>query len=80
MDLMMAEMKAKYQKEKQTDSSAPLSIFAMSISLALSPIVGVVLDRYGQVEWSQRHKKTPCAEHVYGRSNFPGAEKYNKSH
>ena len=31
------EMKAKYRKEKQTESFAPLSILAMSISLALSP-------------------------------------------
>ena len=30
-------MKAKYRKEKQTDSSAPLSILTMSISLSLSP-------------------------------------------
>lgn len=43
-DLMMAEMISKENK----DSSAPLSILAMSISLALSPIAGVVLDRYGQ--------------------------------
>ena len=40
-DLMMAEMISKENK----DSSAPLSILAMSISLALSPIAGVVLDR-----------------------------------
>ena len=30
-------MEAKYQKEKQTDSSVPLSILTMSILLALSP-------------------------------------------
>ena len=55
--LMMAEMKAKYRKEKQTDTSAPLSILTMLISLTLSPIVGVVLDRHRLVEWSRRHKK-----------------------
>ena len=30
-------MKAKYQKEKQNDTSAPLGILTMSISLAPSP-------------------------------------------
>ena len=41
--LMMAgkpRNKAKYQKEKQADSSAPLRILAMLISLALSPDCG----------------------------------------
>ena len=33
-------MNAKYQKEKQTDSPAPLSILTVSISLALSPNCG----------------------------------------
>ena len=33
-------MKTKYGKEQQTASSAPLSILAMSISLAISPPAG----------------------------------------
>ena len=33
-------MKDEYRKEQQTDSYAPLSILAMSISLALSPDCG----------------------------------------
>ena len=58
-------MKAKYQKEEQTDSSAPLSILAMSISLALSPdcghsatpagqawVSGVILTSQNRNTWS----------------------------
>ena len=41
-------MKAKYRKEKQTDSSVPLSILAMLISLALSPDRGCSARPAGQ--------------------------------
>ena len=56
-ELMMAEMKDKCRKEKQTDSSAYLSVLVISISLALSLIAGVVLDRHRQVKWLWRYKK-----------------------
>ena len=41
-------MKTKYQKKKQTDTSAPLTILAMSISLALLPNRGRSATSAGQ--------------------------------
>ena len=77
--IMMAgistEMKTKYCKEKQTDSSASLSILAMSISLALSP------DRGHSGQWRNPDvTKLQYAERVYGCSHFPGPERYKKRH
>ena len=64
----MAEMKAKYRKEKQTDTSAPL---AMSISLALLPDA-----RPADWAWKSGVIVTSqYAEHIYGHSHFPGPEK-----
>ena len=69
-------MKTKYRKEKQTDTSALLSILAMLISLALSPN-----RRSGMDKWRDPDVTKPqYAERVYGRSHFPGPEKYKKRH
>ena len=70
-------MKTKYRKEQQTTSSVPLSILAMSISLAISPPAG----QAGTGEWRDPNvTKLQYAERVYGRSHFPGPEKYKKRH
>ena len=69
-------MKTEYRKEKQTDTSAPFSILAMSISLALSPDRGRSRLGMGDPDVT----KPQYTERVYGRSHFPGPEKYKKRH
>ena len=75
-------MKAKYQKQKQTDSSAPLSIVTMLILLALLPNHGHTARSAGQAQTSgviAMSKKPQYAERLYGCSHFPGPENTKKS-
>ena len=74
-------MKTKHRKEKQTDSSSLLSTLAMLISLALSPDRGCSATPADQawVKWCDTNVTKPqCTECIYGRSYFPGPEKYKK--
>ena len=57
------KMTTKDRKQKQTDTSALLSILAMSISLALARLRAQPV-RYGQVAWSQYHKTTIHGAHI----------------
>ena len=74
-------MKAKYRKEKQTDSSAMLSILAMSILLALSPDRGRSARPAGQA-WVSGMIATSQNRNMRNAytdaSHFPGPEKYEK--
>ena len=68
-------MKTKYQ---QTDSSALLSIFTMSISLALLPHHGCSTTPAGRGKWHNPHiiliLQNRNAQSTYGHSHFPGPE------
>ena len=73
------KMKAKYRKDKQTDTSALLSILAMSILLALSTDRGHC--QSGMGKWRDPDVTKPqYTERVYGRTHFPDLEKYRICH
>ena len=66
-------MKSKYQKEKQTDASALLSILTMSISLALSPDHATPASQ----AWHDPNVTNHNTQSSY--TDFPGPEKYKKT-